>query len=61
MRSICDSEEARSMEEYKNIAVPTPYPAVSITLSPGEAFELLTIIEKADTEIKTQDLMQLFD
>lgn len=61
MRAISDSEEAQLHDNCKNIAVPTPYPDVNIIFSAGEAFRLLATIEKADTEIKIQSLMKLFE
>lgn len=61
MQVVCSGEAIRLAEDCKNIAVPTPYSDVNIILSGKEAFQLLAIIEKADTEMKTQQLMQLFD
>lgn len=61
LRMICSKEDIHAVEEYKNILVPTPYPETHIVLSPKEAFRLLAILEEADSEIKTWQLLQLFE
>jgi hypothetical protein len=57
----CGKLQGPLYDNVKSVFIPTPCPAIYFFLTPHEAIGFRSILETADTEMKTHEMLGLFN
>lgn len=60
VKDLNSQQQPEERRQLKHIVIPTPSDCVRLLLSQDDLAELHTMLEEADNEIKTRQLLELF-